>query len=93
MMFGNGLRADIWEQFQARFKIPHIYEFYGATECPVGFANLTGKVGACGRSSPFLVSHATLIVSFYLYMYIDSVKELFCCFLGLNTSMYCLKFN
>ena len=29
---GNGLRPDIWEAFQERFGIPHITEFYGATE-------------------------------------------------------------
>ena len=29
---GNGLRPEIWPAFQARFKIPKIVEFYGATE-------------------------------------------------------------
>src|SRR4029453_9423029 len=29
---GNGLRPEIWEQFQERFGIPKIIEFYGATE-------------------------------------------------------------
>ena len=32
IMFGNGLRPQIWEQFQTRFNIPKITEFYGATE-------------------------------------------------------------
>ena len=54
--FGNGMRQDIWAEFQSRFKIPSIVEFYGATESPVAFANLTNKFGSCGRSSPFLVS-------------------------------------
>ena len=29
---GNGLRPEIWDQFQTRFHIPEIGEFYGATE-------------------------------------------------------------
>lgn len=29
---GNGLRPEIWDQFQRRFNIPEIGEFYGATE-------------------------------------------------------------
>ena len=37
MMFGNGLRPQIWEQFQKRFNIPKICEFYGSTE---GNANI-----------------------------------------------------
>ena len=46
---GNGLRPEIWPRFQARFKIPHIMEFYGATEGNVGMINYDGKVGAIGR--------------------------------------------
>jgi fatty-acyl-CoA synthase len=46
---GNGLRPEIWPKFQARFKIPHIMEFYGATEGNVGMINYDGKVGAIGR--------------------------------------------
>ena len=37
MMFGNGLRPQIWENFQKRFNIPKICEFYGSTE---GNANI-----------------------------------------------------
>jgi fatty-acyl-CoA synthase len=46
---GNGLRPEIWPRFQARFAIPHIMEFYGATEGNVGMINYDGKVGAIGR--------------------------------------------
>jgi fatty-acyl-CoA synthase len=46
---GNGLRPEIWPKFQARFRIPHIMEFYGATEGNVGMINYDGKVGAVGR--------------------------------------------
>jgi fatty-acyl-CoA synthase len=46
---GNGLRADIWEEFQRRFDIPLIREFYSATEAPGVIINITGKVGSIGH--------------------------------------------
>jgi len=46
---GNGLRAEIWQQFQERFRIPQVVEFYGATEGNVGFLNLDNRIGAVGR--------------------------------------------
>ena len=52
---GNGLRRDIWDEFQERFKIPLIVEFYAATEGNAGFINFLNKTGSCGRASPFLV--------------------------------------
>ncbi|CAL4059398.1 unnamed protein product, partial [Meganyctiphanes norvegica] len=48
LMFGNGLRPQIWEQFQKRFNIPMITEFYGSTEGNANIINMTGKVGAVG---------------------------------------------
>ncbi|XP_041370989.1 very long-chain acyl-CoA synthetase-like isoform X2 [Gigantopelta aegis] len=56
---GNGLRADIWDQFQHRFKIPKIYEFYASTEGNASFCNIFNKVGVVGRLSP-LLSRLTL---------------------------------
>jgi fatty-acyl-CoA synthase len=53
---GNGLRPDIWEQFQSRFKIPHILEFYAATEGNVSMFNFEGKPGAIGRI-PWFLAH------------------------------------
>jgi fatty-acyl-CoA synthase len=53
---GNGLRPDLWRQFQARFHIPHILEFYGATEGNVNIFNFEGKEGAVGRV-PWYVAH------------------------------------
>ena len=32
LMFGNGLRPQIWDLFVTRFNIQRIGEFYGATE-------------------------------------------------------------
>lgn len=46
---GNGLRPDIWDEFQNRFAIPRVVEFYGATEGNAALVNLTGKRGAVGR--------------------------------------------
>ena len=46
---GNGLRAEIWREFQSRFAIPRVVEFYGATESNVSMLNYDGTVGAVGR--------------------------------------------
>ncbi len=46
---GNGLRPDVWRQFQERFAIPKIVEFYGATEGNVSMLNYDGTLGAVGR--------------------------------------------
>jgi fatty-acyl-CoA synthase len=49
VVMGNGLRPEIWPAFKARFRIPQIIEFYGATEGNVAMVNADGKVGAVGR--------------------------------------------
>lgn len=49
---GNGLRPDIWPTFQERFGVPHIVEFYGATESNVAMVNLEGRAGSVGKSPP-----------------------------------------
>jgi fatty-acyl-CoA synthase len=49
---GNGLRADIWESFQARFGIERIAEFYASTEGNVITLNLSGPPGSVGRMIP-----------------------------------------
>jgi fatty-acyl-CoA synthase len=54
MCCGNGLRPDVWTDFQNRFRIPQILEFYAATEGNVSLFNVEGKVGAIGRVPPFL---------------------------------------
>jgi len=45
---GNGLRPDVWPEFQKRFHIPTIREFYGATEGNAPLANLEGRPGMLG---------------------------------------------
>ena len=51
---GNGLRPEIWRQFQERFDVPRIVEFYGATEGNVSMLNYDGTVGAVGRVPDYL---------------------------------------
>ena len=46
--FGNGLRPEIWEQFQRKYGIKHIVEFFLATEANVGMFNCFDRVGALG---------------------------------------------
>jgi fatty-acyl-CoA synthase len=54
MFCGNGLRAAVWKQFQERFAIPRILEFYAATEGNVALYNVESKVGAIGRHPTYL---------------------------------------
>ncbi len=56
LVCGNGLRPDLWDEFKTRFRIPHILEFYGATEGNVNMFNFEGKPGAVGRI-PWFVAH------------------------------------
>jgi fatty-acyl-CoA synthase len=53
---GNGLRPDIWTVFRSRFAIPHIIEWYAATESNVSLFNMDGVPGAVGRIPWFLQS-------------------------------------
>ena len=51
---GNGLRGEVWEEFQTRFRIPQILEYYASTEGNFSLYNCEGKPGAIGRIPPFL---------------------------------------
>jgi fatty-acyl-CoA synthase len=51
---GNGLGGDIWQKFKERFQIPHILEFYAATEANFSLYNLEEEPGAIGRIPAFL---------------------------------------
>ncbi len=51
---GNGMRGDVWEAFKERFAIPHILEFYAATEGNFSLFNVEERPGALGRVPPFL---------------------------------------
>lgn len=56
MITGNGLRPEIWSEFEARFGIEQIYEFYGASESNLGFMNSFGLKETVGFTPiPFQV--------------------------------------
>lgn len=48
LMFGNGMRSQIWSEFVTRFNINRVAEFYGSSEGNANIANLDGKAGAVG---------------------------------------------
>jgi fatty-acyl-CoA synthase len=49
LVCGNGLRPDVWPEFERRFRIPAILEWYAATEGNVALFNFDGTPGAVGR--------------------------------------------
>jgi fatty-acyl-CoA synthase len=51
---GNGLRPEVWEPFQKRFKIPRILEYYASTEGNFSLYNCEGQPGAIGKIPSFL---------------------------------------
>jgi citronellyl-CoA synthetase len=40
MMFGNGLRPNLWKPFKKRFGVDKVMEFYGSSEGNIGFLNV-----------------------------------------------------
>ena len=48
VMFGNGLRGEIWPSFVSRFGVKKIGELYGSTEGNSNILNIDSHVGACG---------------------------------------------
>ncbi|TKR72664.1 hypothetical protein L596_020077 [Steinernema carpocapsae] len=48
VMFGNGLRGELWPEFVARYGLKKIGELYGSTEGNSNILNIDNKVGACG---------------------------------------------
>jgi fatty-acyl-CoA synthase len=53
MVFGNGLRYDVWSDFQKRFNIPTVNELYSATEGNIQLVNL-GRPHAVGYTPTLL---------------------------------------
>jgi fatty-acyl-CoA synthase len=62
MACGNGLRPDVWGDFQSRFRIPQIFEFYAATEGSVSLFNVEGELGAIGRIPSYLAHRLPAIL-------------------------------
>lgn len=56
LIFGNGLRPDVWDAMLDRFKVGSVLEFYGATEGNVSLFNFDGRRGAIGRVPRYLRS-------------------------------------
>lgn len=48
LVIGNGLRAELWDDFQQRFGIERICEFYGASEGNLAFVNGFGLARTAG---------------------------------------------
>ncbi|XP_069360638.1 long-chain fatty acid transport protein 4-like [Maniola hyperantus] len=48
VVYGNGMRPTIWNEFVKRFGIKRVSEFYGATEGNANIVNIDSKAGAIG---------------------------------------------
>lgn len=64
---GNGLSAEVWRAFTARFGVGRILEFYASTEGNLTLYNVEGKVGAIGRQPPFLAARDTIALARFDY--------------------------
>ncbi len=51
---GNGMQAEVWTRFIDRFQIPHVLEYYAATEGSVSLYNVEERPGAIGRIPSYL---------------------------------------
>jgi fatty-acyl-CoA synthase len=49
VMMGAGLGPDIFEAFQRRFGIQHVYEGWSSTEANTSLINVDDRPGSCGR--------------------------------------------
>lgn len=64
--FGNGLRPQIWRDFQTRFNIERIGEFYGATE---GNANISKLHYLCMPQALESMGRREIIVYTYIVLF------------------------
>ncbi|CAG9825429.1 unnamed protein product [Phaedon cochleariae] len=56
IIYGNGLRPQIWPEFVERFNIKNVGEFYGATEGNANIVNVDNTVGSIGFISRIIPS-------------------------------------
>uniref|UniRef100_A0A1I8B9W8 Long-chain-fatty-acid--CoA ligase n=1 Tax=Meloidogyne hapla TaxID=6305 RepID=A0A1I8B9W8_MELHA len=61
LMFGNGLRLQIWQQFISRFGVQRMGEFYGSTEGNCNIINVDNNIGSCG----FMPLYMTFLSGLY----------------------------
>jgi fatty-acyl-CoA synthase len=65
MACGNGMSSEVWRDFQSRFQIPQILEFYASTEGGLSLFNVEGEPGAVGRVPAYLAHRfAPVLVKF-----------------------------
>lgn len=68
LIFGNGLRPDVWNKVKERFAIPTVCEFYAATEGTSATWNLSsnsmssGAIGRNGLIASYILGRQTTIV-------------------------------
>ncbi|KAG5302109.1 AMP dependent ligase [Histoplasma ohiense] len=68
MLYGNGLRPDVWNRIKERFNVPMICEFYASTEGTAGLWNRSGNdftAGAIGKNGPvaeIIAGHTVAVV-------------------------------
>jgi acyl-CoA synthetase (AMP-forming)/AMP-acid ligase II len=66
LMFGNGLRPDVWLKFRERFGVPEVAEFFNSSEGVFALLNycrgdyLVGSVGHHGKTMRFLMRNVSL---------------------------------
>ncbi len=86
VMMGNGLRAGVWKDFQNRFQVPKVVEYYASTEGNCSFINGSNKVGAVGSLSrifPFLNPACLVKISQDTGEYVRDSRG-FCMVAGIN---------
>ena len=68
LMYGNGLRPDVWNRVKERFNIETVAEFYASTEGTSGTWNLSsndfssGAIGRSGAVATMIVGRSVAIV-------------------------------
>jgi fatty-acyl-CoA synthase len=67
LVCGNGLGADVWRAFSARFGEPQVLEFYASTEGNVTLYNVEGKIGAIGRLPSYLAPREPIALARFDY--------------------------
>ena len=69
--FGNGMRRNVWEDFNKRFSIKCV-EFYGASEGNCSMVNYVSKLGRYWLFLKFSEKCPTSIYYFLVYLFLKS---------------------